>query len=191
MLYGKLHVFKCEIIYLSFWNDFEIHDHVVEVYCVGSHKTWWRHQMEKKTFSASLALCEGNSPVTGEFPSQRPVTRSVDVFFDLHLNKWLSIRSWGWWFDTLSRPLLRHSNEMDFGTYRLFPEMNQKWQKLPKLIVSDHHLIKELSFFPMSIVPQGNLPIRSKLCHPFAYDLVALHCFRKLSNNVDNVWFNY
>ena len=39
--------------------------------------TWWRHQME--TFSALLALCVGNSPVTGEFPSQRPVTRSFDV----------------------------------------------------------------------------------------------------------------
>ena len=46
---------------------------------------WWRHQME--TFSALLALCAGNSPVTGEFPSQRPVTRSFDVFFDLRLNK--------------------------------------------------------------------------------------------------------
>ena len=50
--------------------------------------SWWRHQME--TFSALLALCVGNSPVTGEFPAQRPVTRSFDVFFDLHLNKWLS-----------------------------------------------------------------------------------------------------
>ena len=40
---------------------------------------WWRHQME--TFSALLAICAGNSPVTGEFPSQRPVTRSFDVFF--------------------------------------------------------------------------------------------------------------
>ena len=40
-------------------------------------KTWWRHQME--TFSALLALCVGNSPVTGEFPAQKPVTRSFDV----------------------------------------------------------------------------------------------------------------
>ena len=38
---------------------------------------WWRHQME--TFSALLALCAGNSPVTGEFPAQRPVTRSFDL----------------------------------------------------------------------------------------------------------------
>ena len=43
-----------------------------------------------ETFSALLVLCAGNSPVTGEFPSQRPVTRNFDVFFDLHLNKRLS-----------------------------------------------------------------------------------------------------
>ena len=52
---------------------------------------WWRHQM--KTFYALLALFAGNSPVTAEFPSQRPVTRSFDVFFDLHLNKRLSKQS--------------------------------------------------------------------------------------------------
>ena len=38
-------------------------------------------------FSALLALSEGNLPVTGGSPSQRPVTRSFDVFFDLRLNK--------------------------------------------------------------------------------------------------------
>ena len=64
---------------------------------------WWRHQME--TFSALLAICAGNSPVPGEFPAQRPVTRSFDVFFDLRLNKWLSKQSWGWWFKTISRSL--------------------------------------------------------------------------------------
>ena len=46
---------------------------------------WWRHQTE--IFSSILALCAVNSPVTGEFPSQRPVTRSFGVFFDLSLNK--------------------------------------------------------------------------------------------------------
>ena len=49
---------------------------------------WWRHQMEP--ISALMALCAGNSPVPGEFPAQRPVTRSFDVFFDLRLNKRLS-----------------------------------------------------------------------------------------------------
>ena len=41
-------------------------------------------------FSALLAVCEGNSPVIGEFPAQRPVTRSFDVFFNLRLNKRLN-----------------------------------------------------------------------------------------------------
>ena len=66
------------------------------------------HQME--TFSALLALCAGNSPTTGEFSSQRPVTRSFDVFFDLRLNKRLSKRSWGWWFEMPSCPLWRHGD---------------------------------------------------------------------------------
>ena len=40
-------------------------------------KTWWSHQME--AFSALLALYAGNSPVTDRFPTQSPVTRSIDV----------------------------------------------------------------------------------------------------------------
>ena len=63
-----------------------------------------------ETFSALLAICAGNSPVSGEFPVQRPVMRSFDVFFDLRLNKWLSKKSWDWWFETLSCPLWRQCN---------------------------------------------------------------------------------
>ena len=72
------------------------------------HISWWRHQME--TFSALLALCAGNSLFTGEFPSQRPVTRSFDVFFDLRLNKRLHKQLRGWSFETPSRSLWRHCN---------------------------------------------------------------------------------
>ena len=79
------------------------------------HNIWWRHQME--TFSALLAICAGNSPVPGEFPAQRPMTRSFDVFFDIRLNK----RSWGWWFETLSCPLWRHCND---GELDVFPPCN-------------------------------------------------------------------
>ena len=68
--------------------------------------SWWRHQME--TFSALLAICAGNSPVPGELPAQRPVTRSFDVFFYLRPNKRLSKQWWGWWFETLSCSLWRH-----------------------------------------------------------------------------------
>ena len=76
---------------------------------------WWCHQME--TFSASLALFVGNSPVTGEFPTQGPVTRSFDVFFDPHWNKWLSKQSWGWWFATPLCSLWRQYNAL----YPYFP----------------------------------------------------------------------
>ena len=71
---------------------------------------WWRHEME--TFSALLALCEGKQPVTGEFSSQRPVTRRFDVFVDLRLNKRLSKYSRHRWFETPSRSLWRHCNEI-------------------------------------------------------------------------------
>ena len=59
-----------------------------------------------ETFSALLAICAGNSPVPGEFPAQRPVTRSFDVFFDLRSNKRLSkLVIWG-----AMCPLWRHRN---------------------------------------------------------------------------------
>ena len=63
-----------------------------------------------ETFSALLALCVGNSLVTGEFPSQRPVTQSFDVFFDLCLNQQLS-KQWRWqWFQTSPHSLWRYCN---------------------------------------------------------------------------------
>ena len=68
---------------------------------------WWRHQME--TFFALLAICAGNSPVPGEFPTQRTVTRSFGVFFDLHPNK----RWWDWWLETPSCPLWRHHKALN------------------------------------------------------------------------------
>ena len=66
----------------------------------------WKH------FARLLGICAGNSPVPGEFPAQRPVTRSFDVFFDLRLNKRLSKQSWGWWFETLSCSLWRHCDDL-------------------------------------------------------------------------------
>ena len=93
----KLHHWFCDFHLMTPPSGFNIYS-----------GAWWRHQM--KTFAALLALCAGNSPVTGEFPAQRPVTRSFHVFFDLRLNKRLSKQSWGWWFETPSRSLWRHCN---------------------------------------------------------------------------------
>ena len=58
---------------------------------------WLHHQME--TFSALLALCEGNASVTSGFPSQRPVTRNFNVFFGLRLHERMSKQSGRRWFE--------------------------------------------------------------------------------------------
>ena len=68
-----------------------------------------RHSMmmssNGKIFRVTGHLC-GDFTGPGDFPTQRPVTRSFDVFNDLRLNKP--------WFETLLRPLWRHCN--GFGT---------------------------------------------------------------------------
>ena len=68
---------------------------LVQMMACRRFEPWWRHQME--TVSALLALCAGKSPVSGEFPAQRQVTRSFDVFFDLRLeiNGWVNNREAG------------------------------------------------------------------------------------------------
>ena len=71
-------------------------------------KTWWRRQ--RKPFSALLALCAGNLPATGEYPSQMPVTGSFDIFFDLCLNKLSRKQSIRQWLETPSRSLWCHGN---------------------------------------------------------------------------------
>ena len=43
--------------------------------------------------------------------TQRPVTRSFDVFFDLRLNKRLNKQQWDWWFETPPWSLWRQCNE--------------------------------------------------------------------------------
>ena len=78
---------------------------------------WWLHSM--KTLSVLLAICAGNSP------AQRPVTRYLDVFFELCLSKRLSKLSWGWWFKMPSHQLWRHCNDADVTTHP-FPKLTDE-----------------------------------------------------------------
>ena len=98
------HIYWCIIFFtvmiqfvgVSFWNLHIMGTQLIRFWLVN---LWlcnrivslWRYQIE--TCCALLAICAGNSPVTGEFPAQRPVTRSFDVSFDLRLNKRLSKQS--------------------------------------------------------------------------------------------------
>ena len=65
---------------------------------------------EMETFSVLLALCEGNPPVICGFSSQRPVSWSFGVFYDLRLNKQLNKQSIHRWIETPSHSLWRHCN---------------------------------------------------------------------------------
>ena len=84
-------------------------------YCL-RHLTWILHDGDISRVAGHLC---------GEFPgprwiprTQRPVTRSFDVFFDLRLNKQLSKQSWGWWFETLPRPLWRQRNDKEHNSIK-------------------------------------------------------------------------
>ena len=91
---------KYLIMIIVLCNILELNPHISRIMMTSSNGN----------ISALLAICAGNSPVPGEFPTQRPVPRSFDVFLDLRLNKRLSKQPWGWWFESLSRPLWRHHN---------------------------------------------------------------------------------
>ena len=83
-------------------------------------------------------------PPPGEFPTQRPVTRSFDVYFDLRPDKRLSKQWWGWWFETLSHSLWRHRNALTmwwhgdninrnkFCNHRLCNDDVIKWKHFPR-----------------------------------------------------------
>ena len=81
-------------------------------------------------FRVTGPLC-GEFTGPGEFPAQRPVTRSFDVFFDLRPNKRLSKQSWGWWFETPSRSLWCHRNDMDVVVGSVF--QGDHMQPLPDM----------------------------------------------------------
>ena len=116
-----------------------IHQFYTFTYCIWIARLvlmiWWHHQME--TFSMLLAFAEGNPPFSDGFPSQRPVTQSFDVFFDVRLNKRLNKQSRCWWFETPWHVSCRHcyvrlyktsSSIYCFCTFKIaFVKVNRKY----------------------------------------------------------------
>ena len=85
-------------------------------------------------FRVTGPLC-GEFTGFGEFPAQRPVTLSFDVFFDLRPNKRLSKQPWGWWFETPSWSLWRQCNECS------------RWRNECKMSAAgDENVIKTITF---------------------------------------------
>ena len=85
-------------------------------------------------FRVTGPLC-GEFTGPGEFPAQRPVTRSFDVYFDLRPNKRLSKQSWGWWFEKPSCSLWRHRNAYMHG---LFTSLRTIFLPTTGLIATKH-----------------------------------------------------
>ena len=79
---------KCDAVNVNMSN-LKISLLFVDMLPSNAKLSWWHHQRE--TFSMLLSLCAGNSPVTGEFPTQRPVMRSFDGFFiSTWINNWVN-----------------------------------------------------------------------------------------------------
>ena len=78
-------------------------------------------------FRVTGPLC-GEFTGPGEFPTQRPVTRNVDVFFDLRLNKRLSKQPWGWWFETPYWLLWRNVDVDKLFSNAYFRDFHFRWR---------------------------------------------------------------
>ena len=139
----------------------------------------WHDQME--TFSALLALCVGNSPVTGEFPSQRPVTQSFDVFFDLSLNKQLSKQSRCWWFEMPLHWLWHHCYDKD--RCRVMTDSRFHWyrglifERWIQFVWNPHtrHSLATMSWWPVRCLLACSESIVPNFILAVLYGVVILH----------------
>ena len=132
-----------------------------------------------RNISALLAICAGNSPVTGEFPAQRSVARSFDVFFDLRPNKRLSKQWWGWWFETPSCPLWRHCNP---GAGARTQEYNS-----PRFRRCDEWCAFGIAIllYTTKGVPVAHRPTKRSPSRHFRCGLVRKKCWKKSNISID------
>ena len=99
------------LYYLGSWTFYDDYTHTTSEWIMflflfqDANLPWLLNYMMTSSngniFRVTGPLC-GEFTGPGEFPTQRPVTRSFDVYFDLCLNKRLSKQPWGWWFETPS-----------------------------------------------------------------------------------------
>ena len=88
----------------------------------------------------------------GEFTGHRwiPRTKASDVFFDLRLNERLSKQSWGWWFETPSRPLWRHSNA--YATYMPLGLQFTNVRSMARCVQNPSRAFKSIISMSMSVL---------------------------------------
>ena len=122
---GKMtSLFWIRALEIECWNDVMIqkwssvgvslcYDDPANRSIIYDHGLWWSMIDQDMMTSSNGKIYRVTGPLCweftgpGEFPAQRPVTRSFDVFFDLRSNERLSKQPWGWWFETPSWSLWR------------------------------------------------------------------------------------
>ena len=138
--------------------------------------------------SALLAFCVGNSPVTGEFPTQRSVKRSFDVFLNLRHNKRLSEQSLGWWSETPSCSLWRHCNVRTVGGTRWCSDdkvdnitivVSQCWQ-----IRAFYVWCQRYQYYFLYHVYHIPFPLTSYFTYIFVFDTICFDVFWLQNNNM-------
>ena len=121
-------------------------------------------------FRVTGPLC-GEFTGPGEFPTQRPVTRSFDVYFALRLNKRLSEQPWGWWFETLSWSLWRQCNAILICRFRGYAIYTNYWILLEYEVYNFVVLVDDDQRFLFRCLPRDVISDRADIYHDLQ------HCF--------------
>ena len=121
-------------------------------------------------FRVTGPLC-GEFTGPGEFPAQRPVPRSFDVFFDLSLNNRLSKQPWGWWFETPAWSLWRHRNVTNRNYLNLHSHYNTDKQLLYRILWMKLHLSfgKKFTTERVNLISSSNIEAQ--------VDVLVMVCF--------------
>ena len=108
MQYINLSIYQYNTITYHIRWEPKCHNCIAE--CTHDDVIKWKHFPRYWPFVRGIHRPPVNSPHKGQWRG------AFNVFFDLCLNKRLSKQSWGWWFETLWRPLWRQCN-VEFWNY--------------------------------------------------------------------------
>ena len=149
----------------------------------------WAHDdvIKWKHFPRYCPLC---GEFTGKFPSQKPVTRSFDMFFDLRLNKRLSNQRSGWSFETPLCSLWRHCNRISekFNDFfvNIGPTLARTFEKIkgsPEQYLEDRRL-NSLFLKPVTTEEVGNIMASLKDSSP-GHDEMKIGPIRSVLNYIE------
>ena len=122
--------------------------------------------------SSNVNIFRVTGDLCGEFtvhrwiPAQRSETRNFDVFLDLRLNKRLSKQSWGWWFETLWRPLWRQCNVTSVN--KLWGNLHQS-TTISRIMHLQVGIITTVGYTPFSKMVDNRQLLWYQLCRPWHY----------------------